>query len=101
VDLEELTRVLVQVSGDLNWLNDSVCADMAVGDFFVEAGHIIDEKTLNVCRTCPVRRDCLTHAYRNRIIGGYFGGLSPGQRRDMDIDTALVFISKDPPRRLG
>ena len=35
----------------------------ALGLFFVDAGHVISEETLNVCRACPVRRECIIHAY--------------------------------------
>lgn len=84
---------------DLTWLNDAACVDCEAGDFFVEAGHVIDETVLNVCRGCPVREACLRHAYRYRITNGYFGGMSPGQRRSMSLGAALGFIAADRARR--
>ena len=83
----------------LRWLDDAACAEKNINDFFVEAGHVISEEVLEVCRRCPVRRQCLEVAYdpRFNITGGYFGGLSPGQRRELDIDQALEFIANDLP----
>jgi hypothetical protein len=83
----------------LRWLDDAACAEKNINDFFVEAGHVISEEVLEVCRRCPVRRQCLEVAYdpRFNITGGYFGGLSPGQRREMDLDQALEFVATDLP----
>lgn len=81
------------------WLNDSACADLEIDDFFVPAGHAISEEKLNVCRACPVRTACLEHAYAGSILNGYFGGMSPGQRRALSLAQARRFIASDPPRR--
>ena len=90
-----------KTDGDL-WLDDAACQDLPVESFFVQAGHVIDEEVLNVCRECPVREDCIKHSYRMSISGGYFGGISPGQRRDMDLQAALRYAKKDvvPPKRV-
>jgi WhiB family transcriptional regulator, redox-sensing transcriptional regulator len=85
------------MSGErLIWLNNAACSSLTIGHFFVEAGHAISDDTLNVCRGCPVRLDCLEHAYRMQIGGGYFGGMSPGQRRNYSIEQARQFIASDP-----
>lgn len=80
------------------WLNNTACADLTINHFFVEAGHAISDDTLNVCRGCPVRRDCLEHAYRMGVTGGYFGGMSPGQRRTQSLAEARKYIANDPVR---
>lgn len=82
----------------LRWLDDAACAEMGIEDFFVEAGRGITEDALSVCRSCPVRRDCLQHAYSRDIHGGYFGGVSPGRRRRMSESEALAFVERDKPR---
>lgn len=81
------------------WLDEAACANLDVNDFFVQAGHVISEDVLNVCRGCPVREDCVRHAYDEdlNITGGYFGGLSPGQRRSMSLEDALEFCRNDTP----
>ncbi len=85
-----------KTDGDL-WLDDAACKDLPVESFFVQAGHVIDEEVLNVCRECPVRKECLTHAYDTKlnITGGYFGGMSPGQRRVMSLYEAQKYIVTD------
>ena len=53
-------------SDDDIWLDQAACAGLPIESFFVQAGHVIDEEVLNVCRACPVRRDCLRHSYNPR-----------------------------------
>jgi WhiB family redox-sensing transcriptional regulator len=80
------------------WLDEAACVDMDLGEFFVDAGKAIKEETRDVCRRCPVRAQCLTHAYVQNIGAGYFGGLSPSQRRSLTLKAALAFIAKDTPQ---
>jgi WhiB family transcriptional regulator, redox-sensing transcriptional regulator len=82
----------------LPWLDQAACADRDINDFFVAAGHAISEDTLNCCRQCPVRSECLEHAYDMNISGGYFGGMSPGQRRSLTLERAKQFIATDTPQ---
>lgn len=92
-------NLMLFAGDDDRWLDDAACADLPIESFFVQAGHVIDQEVLNVCRTCPVREQCLRHAYDTRlnITGGYFGGMSPGQRRDMTFEQALEFCRTDHP----
>lgn len=83
----------------LRWLDDIACKDQDPDAPFVEAGHTIDEEFLELCRSCPVRRECLIHAYTRPVKSGYLAGLSPSQRRRMTLEEALVYIENDPPRR--
>ena len=95
----------------LEWLDDAACADLddactaeggsALGLFFVNAGHVIGAEALDMCqRKCPVRRECVVHAYTGLpgglpIAGGYMGGFSLGQRKDMTLDQALALVEQD------
>ena len=81
----------------MDWLDDAACQDLDVSDYFVQAGHVIDEEVINICRGCPVRIECIKHSYNNslNITGGYFGGLSPGQRREMSLEEAIEFSKSD------
>ena len=90
-----MTGFIFTASEDLAWLRHAACADREIKDFFVEAGHVIDEEVLNLCRSCPVRVSCIRHAYKQEVTGGYFGGLSPGQRRDLNLDEALAYAEED------
>lgn len=79
----------------LLWINEAACAGLPVDAFFVDAGRIIDEDILNVCRACPVRRQCLEYAYRRGYTSGYFGGISPGARKALPLEVALRQVDDD------
>jgi hypothetical protein len=77
---------------DLPWLEKALCGQLPLEQldrFFVDAGRTIDAETIALCRRCPVRLDCLEHAYRNDITSGFFGGMSPSKRRTLSHDEAL------------
>lgn len=99
--MSDLAEFLSNHEDNLEWLENALCSEMEISDFFVEAGHTINQEVINVCRMCPVREQCIRHAYRHGISGGYFGGISPGQRRDMNLEAALKYAKKDiiPPGR--
>ena len=85
------------------WLSSGACC--AGGDesggmerltpYFVDAGRVIGASVQSICKTkCPVRRECIIHAYlggpEGTMIGaGYFGGFSLGERRSMTLAEAL------------
>jgi len=87
---------------DMRWLDDAACGDLSfeqLNIFFVEAGRTIASSTVTLCAKCPVRADCLDHAYRHDIFSGYFGGVSPGRRRILSLGEALAEIGH--PVRTG
>ena len=89
---------LIERTPDLPWLDDAACGDLELEQldlFFVEAGRSISQTTVALCRRCPVRRDCLEHAYRHEIVSGYFGGMSPGRRRTLTFTQAIAEIEQD------
>ena len=100
--MSDLAEFLTNHEGNLDWLEHALCSTMEISDFFVEAGHTINQEVINVCRMCPVRESCIRHAYQHGISGGYFGGISHGQRREMDLEKALSYAKKDviPPSRV-
>jgi WhiB family redox-sensing transcriptional regulator len=66
------------------WLDRALCGDLPLEDlalYFVEAGRSISRSTIELCTRCPVRRECLDHAYTLQIASGYFGGMSPSRRK--------------------
>lgn len=77
------------------WLKQAACDDLELSDFFVEAGHVISSDVVAVCRTCPVRQECITHAYEQKLIGGYFGGMSPSKRKNKTLEEALAWAAED------
>ncbi len=85
---------------DSTWVNDAECVrvGLPIETMFVDAGHVIDDDVLEVCRRCPVRAECLTHAYDRGHTAGYFGGMSPGLRKKLPLTDALDYIANDPPQ---
>lgn len=95
-----LAGALPYLNGDGDeWLEEALCRDLPTEAFFVRAGHTIEDQVIDLCRRCPVRTDCLRHSYRPElgITSGYFGGVSPGQRRQMSLEEAEEFCRNDAP----
>ncbi len=87
---------LIEQSNDLDWMLEASCAGLGVEQlelFFVDAGRSLAKETAAMCERCPARVQCLTHAYDNEIVGGYFGGMSPSRRRKLSCSEALAEIS--------
>ncbi len=67
-----------------HWVSRAACGDLPLDRldmFFVDAGRSLSKEAAALCRTCPVRTECLDHAETRDIAGGYFGGVSPSKRR--------------------
>lgn len=79
------------------WLDDIACADLELDAFFVAAGHTIAPDTIETCRRCPVRRECVIYVYNRGLSSGYMAGLSPSQRDKMTLEEALEYIEQDTP----
>jgi len=97
-------RSLLDDPTNYYWLPQAACAGMDLTDFFTGPGCAAKTNVIAVCRTCPVRRECLVHAYtrgvnERGIDSGYFGGLSAGQRKKFTLDEALAHIEQDTPPR--
>ena len=89
---------LIENTPELPWLEFAACGDLGIEQldlFFVEAGRTIASSTVAMCRKCPVRRECLDHAYQHEIVSGYFGGVSPGRRRVLSHADAIAEITRD------
>ena len=71
------------------WLKDAACRGSDLNLFFVNAGMSLSDEAAAMCASCPVRRECVTHAYSLGLSAGYFGGLSPSQRRALSLEEAL------------
>lgn len=81
------------------WLDEAACADVPNTDFFVEAGHVLGEKAKKACMSCSVWADCIIFSYVGSpdgrpVTGGYWAGLSPGQRKKLSLQEALDFGTK-------
>ncbi len=93
----DLAKV-IEASPDLPWLDRAACGSLGLEQidlFFVSAGKSLSKEAKALCQGCPVRRDCLDHAYSRGITGGYFGGVSPAQRKKLSREEALELIESD------
>jgi len=93
-------RLLVGDQSNYYWLPQAACAGMDLTDFFTGPGCAARTDVIATCRRCPVRRECLVHAYtrgvnERGIDSGYFGGLSAGQRKKLSLEEALRAIEED------
>jgi WhiB family transcriptional regulator, redox-sensing transcriptional regulator len=87
---------LPQLTGDdLEWIERVACADVDPARFFVSTGHSLGDEELALCRSCPVRRECVERAYELNIRPGYFGGLSPSFRENHTLAETLEFLTTD------
>lgn len=80
---------------DGDWLAGAACRHLPPDQitlFFVGAGRSLSRRARQICAACPVRADCLEHAYDNEIHAGYFGGISPSQRMSMSREQALALV---------
>jgi WhiB family redox-sensing transcriptional regulator len=91
-------RDLGELIGELDegdWVSSAACRHLPpdqIALFFVGAGRSLSRRARQICGGCPVRTDCLKHAYDNEIHAGYFGGVSPSQRSAMPLDEALAML---------
>lgn len=65
------------------WYEDAKCRGMDTSLFFLQRGETTPEakRVKDVCKECPVIRQCLDFAIENKIQHGIFGGLAPKDRR--------------------
>ena len=70
---------------DWSWRDDAVCVGVDPDLFFPAGGASREAKA--VCRTCPVRVECLEHAMRVPEKFGIWGGLSEKERRRLRRST--------------
>lgn len=69
----------------LEWLDDALCREVGTEIFFPDKGTTAEEAR-SICRACPVRYECLSHALHLEANGvwqvtGIWGGLTPRERR--------------------
>lgn len=62
-----------------DWRHGARCRDEDPDTLFVQGAQQRDVR--EVCRSCPVRTECLAHALDNRIRWGVWGGMTERERR--------------------
>lgn len=68
---------------NFDWMTDALCKGMGADFFHPEKGNNYHQvkRIKELCATCPVKEDCLQFAYNNSITFGFWGGMSPAQRK--------------------
>ena len=66
-----------------DWLDDAACKGTPTKWWFPDTGHQTPPEAKALCRTCPVRDECLAEALAHGSYGdyGYFAGTTAEQRR--------------------
>lgn len=65
---------------DVSWHGEAVCPQTDPESFFPEKGGSTREAKA-ICRTCPVRMECLDYAVDHDERFGIWGGMSERERR--------------------
>jgi hypothetical protein len=72
-----------------DWADQAACRGSDLATFFPLVG---DRRTyltaVAICADCPVSRDCLDYAVKNRIRFGVWGGLNEDRRRRLAGNTS-------------
>lgn len=65
---------------DQDWRAEGLCAK-SDPDLFFAVGAIEHKQAKRICRSCPVREQCLTYAMDSPVDHGIWGGLTERERR--------------------
>lgn len=74
-----------------DWLDEAACSvfELDTNLFFERQSGRVRAAVQQICRECPVRRQCLEHALTYEVRSprppqyGIFGGLTPTERREL------------------
>lgn len=66
-------------SEDRTWVIDALCRNTDPDELFVRGA--AQRKAANICRNCPVKRECGADALDNKVEYGVWGGLTERRRR--------------------
>jgi WhiB family redox-sensing transcriptional regulator len=85
--------ILENAGNSASWRRLALCAghpDRAAwfGDFPEQT-----DRAVAVCRACPVRQPCLSHALDNEEMLGIWGGTTPRERRRMIRSRGRAIVS--------
>jgi WhiB family redox-sensing transcriptional regulator len=80
------TRQTFPTAGE--WRNDAICTQVDPELFFPEKDTGNAKAAKDVCKGCPVRRECLHYALTYNERFGVWGGMSERERRKLRGDAA-------------
>lgn len=68
--------------GRYQWQDDAICNQVGPDPWFIERGESA-RPAKAICKSCPVRQQCLDYALTERITEGIWGGLTARERREL------------------
>jgi WhiB family redox-sensing transcriptional regulator len=68
------------VTTDQDWRAGGLCSQ-SDPDLFFAVGAVEHKQAKRICRSCPVRSECLTYAMDSPVDHGIWGGLTERERR--------------------
>ena len=75
-----MERQLASVDLTADWEDSALCRTVEADIFFAPGG-TQEHRAKAVCRSCPVRWDCLAYALAHKVEHGVWGGLTDRERR--------------------
>ena len=75
-----MAPALEALAEDQNWRAFAKCANTDPELWFA-VGAVEHKTAKRMCRSCPVRRDCLNYAMDSPVDHGIWGGLTERERR--------------------
>lgn len=85
--------------GDLldseSWSEEAACQDID-SDLFFSSDDGEQKQALELCRACPVQRECLRYAIDQREMYGIWGGMTESERRSIIRDRRRQRRERNP-----
>lgn len=70
------------------------CTGSDVDDFFVDPVEGLTHRQRELCRQCPIRRECIECGYQLPQNAGHFGGMSRADRLRISKEEALRLLDE-------
>lgn len=83
--------VLGQMAQNLGWADEANCRHMDVNLFFPRDGQNVSAFAREVCAECPVIGECLWYANEMHTDDGFFGGMTPKERKAWRVRNGVKF----------
>jgi len=69
---------------ETEWTEEAACAGHPTEVFFVDVGKSSNIPIAKaICRSCPVQKECLDYALRQKEEFGVWGGATPAERNNI------------------
>lgn len=81
------------MKSDWDWSKDALCLEYPEVDFYPNKSDTSSvKKAKRICKQCLVRDECLDFAYRNKEVGGIWGGFFEDERKKVVMLRKVVTV---------